>query len=151
MIAFYILNLVCLAALLLLTYTKTLWSRLSLIGMVVGVALGWFANGEYGMSVFMAACAFTAYSSFKMEVAPLDQKIVSGVASVMVISMLVRLMHWPLVTPILFIMWLSAAASLGILIRQVIRQKGPTEQTGILLILVFESVSQAIRVFDLVV
>jgi len=150
MIGFYILNLVCLAALLLLTYTNTLWARLSLLSMVVGVALGWFSNGEYGLVVFAAACAFTAYASFKMNATPIDQKVVSGIAILMTLSILVRLLHLPLVTAFLFIMWLPVGASSSTIVRQVAKQKGPTDQTGILLILMFESLSQAIQVFKLV-
>lgn len=150
MIGFYILNLVCLAAILLLTYTTTLWARLSLLSMVVGVALGWFSSGEYGLVVFAAACAFTAYASFKMNASPIDQKVVSGIAILMTLSILVRLLHLPLETAFLFIMWLPFAASSSTLVQQVAKQKGPTDQTGILLILMFESVSQAIQIFKLV-
>ena len=150
MIGFYILNLVCLAALLLLTYTNTLWARLSLLSMVVGVALGWFSSGEYGLVVFAAACAFTAYASFKMNATPFDQKVVSGIAILMTLSILVRLLHLTLVTAFLFIMWIPWGASMGILFNQIRIQKGPTDQTGILLILWFESLSQAVQVFKLI-
>jgi|GEM_PF-2314485 len=148
MIGFYILNLVCLAAILLLTYTNTLWARLSLLSMVVGVALGWFSTGEFGLVVFGVACAFTAYASFKMNATPIDQKIMSGIAVLMTLSVLVRLLHLPLETAFFFIMWLPFVASIFTLIRQVAIQKGPTDQTGILLILGFESIIQAIQVFQ---
>jgi len=150
MIGFYVLNLICLAALLLLTYTTTLWARSSLLAMIVGVALGWFSSGEYGLVVFAAACAFTAYASFKMNATPIDQKVVSGIAILMTLSVLVRLLHLPLGTVFLFIMWFPFAASSSTLIRQVLKRKGPTDQTGILLILMFESISQAIQIFKLV-
>lgn len=140
------LNLACLAALLLLIYAETLWSRLCVLLLVVGVALGWLPTGIYGQLLFALACFFTAFASFRMEATRPDKIILSVAAILVGLSFVVRIAELPLVTAFLFILWLPAAACSAQLFKQ-LRNAG--DQTGILLILSFECWFQAVQIFRL--
>lgn len=144
MFGLLLLNLACLAALLLLLYAETLWSRVCVLLMVVGIALGWLPTGSYGMVLFALACFFTAFASFRMKASDRDKMILTVSAILVGLSFVVRIAELPLVTTFLFILWLPAVVC-GI---QFIRQlRNPGDQTGILLILAFESWFQALQVF----
>ncbi len=146
MLGLLLLNLACLAALLLLLYAETLWSRLCVLLLVVGIALGWLPTGEYGQVLFALACFFTAFASFRMNASRMDKIILSGAAILVGLSFVVRIAELPMVTAFLFIMWLPAAACSYQFIKQI---RNPGDQTGILLILSFESWFQAVQIFKI--
>src|SRR5690606_23950678 len=112
--------------------------------MVVGIALGWLPSGVYGYSLFFLACFFTAFASFKMKAAPADKAMLSGASILVGLSLLVRLADLPLVSTFLFILWLPAIVCSWQFIKQL---RNPGDQTGIFLILAFESWSQAVQLF----
>ncbi|MHB1277963.1 MAG: hypothetical protein ACYC1Q_06160 [Bacteroidia bacterium] len=146
MLGLFLLNLACLAALLLLLYAETLWSRLCVLLLVVGIALGWLPIGGYGQVLFALACFFTAFASFRMEASRPDKIILSVAAILVGLSFVVRIAELPLVTAFLFIMWLPAAACSSQFIKQI---RNPGDQTGILLILSFECWFQAVQIFKI--
>lgn len=146
MLSLLFLNLACLGALLLLLYAETLWSRLCVMLLVVGIALGWLPTGVYGQVLFAFASFFTAFASFRMNAGQVDKIILSVAALLVGLSSVVHIAELPLVTASIIILWLPALACTFQFIKQL---RNPGDQTGILLILSFESWFQAVQIFKI--
>jgi hypothetical protein len=145
MLGLLLVTLACLAAVLLLLYTETFWSRFCVLLLVVAIALAWVPDEQYGSLMFILACALTAYGSFRMKAVRTDQIFLSACCVLVGLSIVARVAELPVAGIFLYIMWVPAIACTAQFIRQL---RYPGDQTGILLILALESWFQAVQVFN---